>query len=132
MSNVRHHRVCELLKRQLGEIIRREFNVSEVGLITVNDVSTGGDFKAATVFLSILGNPAQQKRGLATLESHRARIQDQLAKSVVLKFTPKLRFLVDDSIVRGNKVLQILNELEQANPTPANQLVTEPKPDPEQ
>ena len=132
MSNVRHDRVCELIKRQLGEVIRREFNVGEVGLVTVNDVATGGDFKSATVFLSILGNPAQQKRGLAALEAGRVRIQDMLAKAVVLKYTPKLRFVIDDSIVRGNKVLQILNDLEQANPLPPAPHASEPKPDPEQ
>ena len=127
MSNVRQSRVCELIKRQLGETIRREFNVSDVGLITVNDVDTGGDFKSATVFLSILGTPTQQKRGLAALEAGRARIQDMLAKGVVLKYTPKLRFVIDDSIVRGNKVLQILNELEQTTPPPP----AESKPVPE-
>jgi ribosome-binding factor A len=35
-----------------------------------------------------------------------------MARAVVLKYTPKLRFLLDDSVVRGNKVLQIIEELE--------------------
>ncbi|MFM2295605.1 MAG: ribosome-binding factor RbfA [Verrucomicrobiota bacterium] len=131
MSTVRNSRVCELLKRQLGEIIRREFSVSDVGLVTVNDVATGGDLRSATVFLSILGNADQQKRGLTKLEASRLRIQDLMAKSVVLKYTPVLRFVIDDSIVRGNKVLQILDDLEKTNPLPPDQLVTKPKPDSE-
>ena len=35
-----------------------------------------------------------------------------MARAVVLKYTPRLRFLMDDSVVRGNKVLGILEELE--------------------
>jgi len=36
---------------------------------------------------------------------------------VVLKYTPTLKFLIDDSVVRGNRVLQIIEELEQSNPS---------------
>jgi ribosome-binding factor A len=112
MANVRHERVRELLKREIGEAVRREFNVDEAGLISVNDVDMAGDLKSAVVFVSILGNANQQKRGLQLLEDNRARIQSHVAKAVVLKFTPTLKFIVDDSLVRGNRVLQILDELE--------------------
>ena len=112
MSNLRHERVRELLKREIGEAIRREFHVNSVGLITVNDVDVGGDLRSAVVFISVLGNAEQQKRALQELEQHRIRIQGLVGRAVVLKFTPTLKFVVDDSIVRGNRVLQIIEELE--------------------
>lgn len=113
MPSLRLQRVRELLKREIGEVIRRELHVQEAGLVTVNDVAVAGDLKSAIVFISILGNPDQQKRGIALLTEHRKRIQNLVARSVVLKFTPKLRFLMDDSVVRGNRVLSIIEELEQ-------------------
>ena len=116
MSGVRHERVRELLKRELGEAVRREFNVADSGLITVNDVDPAGDLKSAVVYVSILGNADQQKRGLQKLNEHRIRLQSLVAKAVVLKYTPLLKFVVDDSIVRGNKVLQIIEELEKTLP----------------
>ena len=116
MSNLRHERVRELLKRAIGEAIRREFHVNDVGLITVSDLELGGDLKTAVVFITLLGNADQQKHGLQVLEQNRIRIQGMVAKSVVLKYTPTLRFIVDDSIVRGNRVLQILDELEKTSP----------------
>jgi len=119
MPNVRHERVRELLKRALGEAVRREFNVDEVGLITVNDVDLAGDLKSAVVYVSILGSASQQKHALTILEQHRIRIQAMMAKSVVLKYTPTLRFVADDSILRGNRVLQILDELEKTVPPAA-------------
>ena len=115
MASLRLQRVRELLKRQIGEVIRREFQVSEAGLITVNDVDVAGDLKSATVYISILGNPEQQKRGFQILNEHRVRIQGLVGKAVVLKYTPTLKFVFDDSIVRGNRVLQIIEELEKTS-----------------
>ena len=129
MTNLRHERVRELLRRAIGEAIRREFHVNDVGLVTVNDVEVGGDLKSAVVFITILGNADQQKHGLQVLEQNRIRLQGLVAKSVVLKYTPTLKFIVDDSIVRGNRVLQILDELEKNSPLnsgPAEEPVDEP------
>ena len=105
----------ELLKRAIGEAIRQELPVNEAGVVTVNDVDVSGDLKTAAVFISILGSADQQKRGFALLNQQRPRIQDLMARSVVLKYTPKLRFVMDDSVVRGNKVLQIIEELEKTD-----------------
>jgi ribosome-binding factor A len=116
MISLRLQRVRELLKREIGEAIRREFLVSEAGLITVNDVDVKGDLRSATVFISILGTPSQQKHGLQLLAEHRVRIQGLVGRAVVLKYTPALKFVFDDSIVRGNRVLQIMGELEKSAP----------------
>ena len=116
MPTLRMERVRELLKREIGEVIRREFEVSHVGLITVNDVDVAGDLHTAVVFISILGDAEQQKRGFTLLERNRKRIQGLVGRAVVLKYTPRLRFLMDDSVLRGNKVLSILTELEKTLP----------------
>ena len=117
MPSLRLQRVRELLKRAIGEVIRREFEVSEAGLITVNDVDVSGDLHSALVFISILGNADQQKRGLALLARYRKRIQGLVGRAVVLKYTPTLRFLTDDSVMRGNRVLKIIEDLEKTMPS---------------
>ena len=114
MPSLRLQRVRELLKREIGEAIRREFEVSEAGLITVNDVDVTGDLHSAVVYISILGTKDQQKRGMNLLTQHRKRIQGLVGRAVVLKYTPTLKFKIDDSVVRGNKVLQIIEELEKS------------------
>ena len=119
MPSVRQERVRELLKREIGEAIRREFDVTEVGLINVNDIDLAGDLKSAAVFVSIFGNADQQKRGITRLAEHRIRIQAAVARAIVLKFTPVLRFVMDDSVVRGNRVMQIIEDLEKNAPTDA-------------
>jgi ribosome-binding factor A len=104
------------LKREIGEVIRREFPISEAGLVTVNDVDVAGDLHSAVVFISILGTAEQQKRGFSLLAHHRKRIQGLVGRAVVLKYTPTLRFVMDDSVVRGNRVLRIIEELEESKP----------------
>jgi ribosome-binding factor A len=116
MPSLRLQRVRELLKREIGEAIRREFEVSEAGLITVNDVDVAGDLHSALVYVSILGNEDQHKRGMSLLARHRKRIQGLVGRAVVLKYTPTLKFVMDDSVVRGNRVLQIIEELEKTLP----------------
>lgn len=116
MPSHRIERVRELLKREIGAVIRRELPVHEAGLVSVNDVDVAGDLRSAMVFISILGNAEQQKRGTAMLEENRGRIQGLVARAVVLKYFPTLKFVLDDSVVRGNRVLQIIDELERANP----------------
>ena len=116
MSSHRLLRVRELLKREIGEAIRRELPIEQTGLVTVNDVEVVSDLRQATVFISILGNAEQHKTGMQALRKHRMRIQDNVAKAVILKYTPRLRFMVDDSVVRGNRVLEIITELEQTLP----------------
>ena len=116
MASLRLQRVRELLKREIGEAVRREFHVTDAGLISVNDVDVAGDLKSAVVFISILGNADQQKRGFQLLTEHRIRIQNLVARSIILKYTPTLKFIMDDSIVRGNRVLQIIEELEKTAP----------------
>jgi ribosome-binding factor A len=115
MASLRLLRVRELLKREIGEAIRREIPIAQAGLVTVNDVDVTGDLRVATVFIGILGSSEQQRTGLALLQKNRGRIQGLVAKAVILKYTPQLRFMVDDSVTRGNRVLDIIAELERTS-----------------
>ncbi len=114
--SLRLERVRALLKRELGEIIRRELPMSEAGLISVNEVAISSDLHSATVFVGILGTADQRKRAVSLLESERKRLQGIVARTVVLKYTPQLKFIVDDSIERGNRVLEIIDELDKSSP----------------
>jgi len=112
--SLRLERVRELLKREIGEVIRREIPMSEAGLISVNEVKISNDLHNASVFIGILGHAGQKKRALELLEQNRKRIQGLVGQGVVLKYTPQLRFIHDESIEKGNRVLRILDELEKS------------------
>jgi ribosome-binding factor A len=120
MSSHRLERVAELLKREIGEAIRRHIAVDAGGLISVNSVEVAGDLRLATAYISVLGGPEQKKRSFGLLAQHRGLIQDHVAKTVVLKYTPVLKFELDDSVERGDRVLHLLEQLEQTAPPAAS------------
>ena len=108
----RLERVNEVIKRELSEIISREINFSAQTLVTVHEVDVTPDLRQCHVFVSVIGKPEQKSRALAELGEHRAMLQRELAKRVVLKYTPHLNFKLDDSIERGSRVLEIMQDLE--------------------
>jgi ribosome-binding factor A len=116
MASLRLQRVRELLKREIGEAIRREFHVSEAGLITSTTWTWPAISSRPSVFISILGNADQQKARLSIAQRASHPHPGVHRRAVVLKYTPTLKFVFDDSIVRGNRVLQIIEELEKTAP----------------
>ena len=108
-------RVNELLKRELSTIITREITFDGV-LVTLNQVDVTPDLKHAHAYVSVLGKEGQAA-AMAKLEENRVVLQTALAKSVVLKYTPHLIFHLDDSIERGARVFEILQQIE----TPAKE-----------
>ena len=106
----RQLRVNELVKSELSAIIAREINF-EGALVSVNAVDVTPDLKTAHVFVSTLGVDNGGKV-IDRLEAHRPALQAQLSRHVVLKYTPHLVFHHDQSIKRGARVLEILNDLD--------------------
>ncbi|PAW88562.1 MAG: ribosome-binding factor A [Pedosphaera sp. Tous-C6FEB] len=115
---VRLERVREMLKRTLGEIVRRDFPPGDIGLITVNDVDVSADLKEAKVFVGVVGNPEAKRRAMNLLNGRRGQLQFELGRTIVLRYTPKISFHLDESVERGNRILSIMEELEQKEPKP--------------
>jgi ribosome-binding factor A len=102
-------RVNEILKRELSGLIAREMNF-EQGLVSINQVDVSPDLKNAHVFVSVLG--ATGTTVIDQLEAHRPALQSAIAKHVALKYTPHLVFHLDDSIERGARVIEIMQEID--------------------
>ena len=103
-------RVNELVKRELSGIVARELNF-ESAIVTINHVDVTPDLKNAHVFVSVLGTGASDDV-MTKLEEHRVSLQGELARHVVLKYTPHLVFHLDQSIERGARVIEIMQELD--------------------
>jgi ribosome-binding factor A len=106
-------RVNELIKRELSILITRELTF-ENALVTINQVDVNSDLKSAHVYVSVLG--AGRVEAMNKLEENRAMLQADLSRHVILKYTPHLIFHLDDSVERGARVIEILQEIE----TPGN------------
>lgn len=120
----RLERVNELMRRELGELINREVTF-QATLVTVQQVDISADLKRAHIYVSVMGSEAQRHEALARLHASRKNLQHLLSKRVVLKFTPHLHFQLDDSIERGNRIINILDEID----IPPDEPLGQPKSD---
>jgi ribosome-binding factor A len=121
----RLNRVNEVLKRELGELVRREFTF-EAKLVTVHQVDVTPDLKKAHVYIGVIGTKEERHAAMAQLHDRRAALQNELARRVVLKQTPQLFFTLDDSMERGTRILSILEELQIPNDPPAPEDSSQP------
>jgi ribosome-binding factor A len=104
--------VTELLRREVSELLRRELNVEEVGLLSVNEVKVAPDLKSATVFVGFVGNRQQRSAAPEKLAQRSKHIQMMLGSQLSMKWTPVLNFLLDEPVEKGNRVIAILEGLE--------------------
>jgi ribosome-binding factor A len=108
--SLRTVRVCELIKRELGMIVGREMKF-EAPLVSVRAVDITPDLKNAHVFISAIGTKWQKEQAIMALEGNRQHLQHELSRRVILKYTPHLHFQLDESIERGTRVLNLLDEI---------------------
>jgi ribosome-binding factor A len=109
----RLERVNEVVKRELSELISRELNFEPAVLVTIPAVDISPDLKRCNVYVSVIGASYQKSDVIAELQEHRVTLQRELSKRVVLKYTPHLHFKLDDSIERGSRVLEIIQDIDE-------------------
>lgn len=113
-------RVKELILRELGAIINRELTF-DAQLVSINEVDLPSDFKNCYVYVGVIGTVPQRQRAIAKLEENRGMLQREMAKRVILKYTPQLHFKLDETVERGSKIMEIMRQIdEEIPPQPPN------------
>jgi ribosome-binding factor A len=117
MSIDRLTRVNELLKREIGTALFQILSDGEVDLsaITITAVNASSNLRTARVKVSIRDTEERRPAVLAILKRHRVELQDLINKNVKLKYTPRLSFELDLSLVKGDHVLGILFAMDEAD-----------------
>ena len=115
MSHHRIVRVSELVKQQIGEVLQ-ELSLTDCGLVTVTSASVSPDLKDGRIYVSVIGNDEQKARALAVLEQRHGHIQHELAKRIVLKYTPRLKFILDETESHAQRIETLLAELNKPEP----------------
>jgi len=103
-------RVNESIKEILGEAITTELKDPRIGFVTVTDVDTSPDLRAARVYVSVLGTEEERERSLAGLRSSHGFLQGKIASAMRMKRTPTLTFEYDESVERGDRITRLLDE----------------------
>lgn len=95
-------RISEHIREAVSQIILFELKDPRIGFVTILEVTITPDVKEATVYLSIMGTPAEQKRTLAAINHAKGYLQKRLGKSLRTRNTPKLTFKIDTRSAQMN------------------------------
>ena len=110
MSN-RTLRVNELVRRELNDILRRHYRTEAV-VITITEVRVSPDLREGRVFVAVAAGEEDAKRSLRWLRSRAVAIRMELGRRIVLKYLPRLTYVLDHSVERGARILQVLDGIE--------------------
>ena len=110
MRGGRIRRVNEAMRAVLSDAISTEIKDPRVGFVTVTGVKTSPDLRHARVYVSVLGDDAARAGTMEGLRSAHGFLQRRLASELTLKHTPALTFDYDDTVDRGMRISQILDE----------------------
>src|SRR3990172_9241193 len=114
----RTERLNDLLREELSELLLRQVKDPRLGgLITITQVLVSADLRHARVYISVLGGEAEKREVMTALSSAASYLRRELRSHLTLRYTPDLSFFPDDSIENGARMLSLLNELKQQEPT---------------
>jgi ribosome-binding factor A len=91
----RQARVNDLLRRQLGLILEREFRDRLPALVTITEIRTSPDLRHAKVYASVLAERPVQDKAIELLHHMTPEIRQFLAGEVLLRYLPTLEFVLD-------------------------------------
>jgi ribosome-binding factor A len=111
-GNVKYTRISGEIQKELSSVIRGEIKDPRISSLTsVVAVDVAKDLKTCKVWISVLGDEEARKNTLAGLESAEGFIKKHLAKTINLRNTPELRFIMDESIEYGVTMSKKIDEI---------------------
>ncbi len=113
-NSIKNIRINEEVLRQLSVIIRSEIKDPRINPMTsVVSVEVAPDLKTCKAYVSVLGDVQSQKDTLQGLRSAEGFIRRSLAKSVNLRNTPEITFIIDQSIEYGVRMSHMIDQVNQ-------------------
>lgn len=105
-------KVADLLKKEIALLIQNEIRDPRVGMASVTGVKVSKDLAHANVFVTMMGKSSEVEAadGIAALNKASGFLRTLLAKSISLRTIPKLKFIFDDSLARGEYLTGLIDE----------------------
>ncbi|MDD5936280.1 MAG: 30S ribosome-binding factor RbfA [Clostridiales bacterium] len=111
-NSIKNTRINQEVQKELSMLISRELKDPRINPMTsIVNVEVAPDLKTAKVYISVLGDEESQKNTLKGLKSAAPFLRGQLARTINLRNTPELIFVVDQSIEYGVKMSRLIDEV---------------------
>ena len=111
-NSVKNTRINGEVLKELSNIIRSEIKDPRINPMTsVVSVEVAPDLKTCKAYISFLGDEKSQQDTIAGLKSAEGYIRRELARTVNLRNTPEIKFILDQSIEYGINMSKLIDEV---------------------
>ena len=111
-NSIKNTRINGEVQKELSVIIQNEIKDPRIAPMTsVVAVEVAPDLKTCKAYISVLGNEEAAQNTLAGLKSAEGYIRRQLARTVNLRNTPEIRFILDESIEYGVNMSKLIDDV---------------------
>lgn len=109
----RMDKINSSMQKSLSTIINNEIrnpNLDDL-VISVTEVQTAPDFSSAKVFISVFNGIDKKDMIISELSEAEGFIKKRIAETLFLKRIPSLKFIYDDSLDQGSKIMKLLDQI---------------------
>ena len=111
-NSIKNTRVNAEVQHELANLIREGIKDPRIHPMTsVTGVEVAPDLKTCRAYMSVLGDDEAKKNTIAGLKNAEGYIRRQLAKSINLRNTPEIRFILDESIEYGVTMSKLIDQV---------------------
>lgn len=103
-------RINELVQRELSGYLRKHY-ATEAATITISGVEIAPDLRTGKVFVSVIGSEADAIARHTWLVRRSVELRKEIGRRVVMKWTPELTYILDQTPERAQRVLRLLDEI---------------------
>lgn len=112
MARYRIDRISEEIRKEISDIIHNEVKDPRIAqLSSVMRTEVSGDLSFAKIYISVLGSDEDRKTTIEGLEKASGYIRRELGNRLDIRHTPKLQFILDNSIEYSIEITKKLSEL---------------------
>ena len=111
-NSIKNTRINGEVQKELSSIIRGEIKDPRIHPMTsVMAVEVAPDLKTCKAYISVLGNQEAKEATIRGLNSAEGYIRRQLARNLNLRYTPEIRFILDESIEYGVNMSKLIDDV---------------------
>src|SRR5215217_7648705 len=111
MASTRPSRVGDQLRAEISELLARQVHDPGIGFLTITQVNVTPDLQIARVYYTTLGDDKARRESARALGRATPFLRRQIGSRLRLKRVPQLEFFFDESIERGDRIEQILHDI---------------------
>jgi ribosome-binding factor A len=112
MPNTRRQdQLGRVIAQELSELMHLRVKDPRIGFASITGVNVSRDLSLAKVYVSVMGTPDEQRETMRGLRHAAGFLRHELAQRLSVRHVPEITFLLDESIARGARMLDLLNEI---------------------